>query len=453
MLTAMTTSRGALHPAVAAAFAAALGAACVQDSTVPATFLSVSAASRSVSLREDSLAVRTDSTLVLLASSLAGKPWTAAHGAAGWLTLTTAGGTGTAPLRWSVDPTALWSGTWVDTITVTVTGVAGAVARVVDSVTVRDAPSQYITVQRPWRPGERDSVAAFIVRTGALGAFSDVAAQAVAQEATTVDVVPNPAWRPAGAPAGGVQLAPLFQSGWSGRGLDILVVFDSLPDNPANPASLGIQRDSLDWVSVRWWNPADSTWKGWLIRGTTDSVFPGDKAVNTTAFDASGLHSGVGGGESRLATGTYWEANAGKYRVGLNGNYGPYDTILSGPYTGGDFAVGQQAGRLNNMVLSRMLGTDTPATQTFSWDYSGTPIPSWRIRCYFAPVPPAPGFHQCRGSAVAALVRAAREGRRDARTAAAILFPDAPRRRIGRRRRRAGPLLAKSGVSRSGGVP
>ena len=391
---------------LALAAAAALAAGCSKDATAPGLAVTLSATRRSVSFREDSIRVTTDSVAVgVTGPGAATAGWVATHGGGTWLTLTTAGGTGSGVVRWRRDATVLMAGaTHVDTITVTVQGAGGATAFLVDSLTVRDAPAQYITVRRAWHAGERDSMAAYIARAGVMGEYSDAAAQAVLQEDSAVDIIVNPAWHaPAGMGAAGVERAPQIANGWSGRGLDLLVVFDSVPGGT-------IQRDSLDWISLRWWNPADSTWQGWMINGTAASTFA-YQTVNTTAFNATGEHSGVGGGEARLASLTYWEANGGTFRVTTNGSYGTFSQIASGPYKGGDLAVGLMGGRLTNITMPRVLGADAPATQTFSVDFETSTLSSWRIICYFPPIPPVSPYHACTGSAAARLVAAARAHR------------------------------------------
>lgn len=385
----------------------AVGSWACHDSTAPpGRLVALSATSRGVSLREDSLRVVTDSAAVSLGGARAASTgWVATHGGGTWLTLTTASGTGSGVVRWTRNVPALTAGTYVDTITVALQGTAAATALLVDSVTVRDAPAQYIAARRAWRIGERDSLAAYIVRTRAMDDFSDVAAQALLREDSAVDIILNPAWHAAaGMGAAGVLPAPRIANGWNGRGLDILVVFDSVPGGT-------IQRDSLDWISLRWWNPADSTWKGWMIRGTNVATWGTYVTVNTTAFDATGEHSGVGGGEARLASGTYWEANGGGYRTTYNAGYGTFSQLTSGPYLGGDYAVGRMGGRLNNITMPRLLGGDAPATQTFSVDFETSYLSAWRIICYFPPIPPVSPYHACTGEAAARLVAAARAGR------------------------------------------
>ena len=419
-----------------------MGSLACHDSTSSSPgSLTLSAASRAVSLRVDSLRVTTDSVTVTVSGA---GSWAATHGGGTWLTLTTASGTGNGAVRWWRDATVLRTGftyvdtVYVDTITVTLQGTGGASASLVDSVTVRDAPLQFIAVRRPWRPGERDSLAAYIVRTGAMGDFSEVAAQALAQEDATVDVIQNPLWHaPAGAPPAGVQFSPQFAAGWGARGLDILVVFDSVPGGT-------VQRDSLNWIAVRWWNPADSTWKGWMINATPLVTFPTGVPVTTNTFNGSYGHSGVGGGEARLVSATYWEASTGTYIIGSNTGYGTFSQLTGGPYKGGDYAVGTFKGKLTSIVMPRLVGTDLPLTSTFSLDFSkaGSAIPSWQIVCYFPPITPVSPYHACTGQAAARLVAAAHAGRVTAALLAGVPDPllnvMTPRARPrGRRRRRA----------------
>jgi len=319
--------------------------------------------------------------------------------------------------------------------------VAGCVRDATSPGEEEGPPAQYLAVRRAWRPGERDSTASWVLRTQAWGEYSDLAPLAYATWDSTVDIVLNPRWsgsvtaaRDAAVPLPAPQ-APEFQSGWSGLGLDIQIAFDTVPGG-------GVQRDSLDWISVRWWNPADSTWKGWIIRGTTANTF-GYQTVNTTAFDASGEHTGVGAGEARLASGTYWEGNGGRYRITSNGNYGTYSTIPSGPFKGGNVASGLMGGQLNTVTMPRVLGTDAPATQTISWDFRTARLNSQRIRCYFAPITPPRGYTSCTGEVFARIVAAARAHRLTPAMAAGMtdeLFAaqaSAPRRAGPRRRPRA----------------
>jgi hypothetical protein len=304
-----------------------------------------------------------------------------------------------------------------------------------------DPPAQYISVRRAWLPGERDSTAAYVVRARAWDEYSDLAPAAFATWDSTTDIIQNPLWNPAAAapwrtaPPARAPMSPLFAAGWSGLGMDILIVFDTVPGGT-------IQRDSLNWISTRWWNPADSTWKGWIICGTTASTFA-YQTVNTTAFNATGDHRGVGGGEARLASLTYWEGNGGRYRITSNGSYGALTTIPSGPYKGGNVQSGLMQGRLNAVTMPRLLGTDTPATQTINWNFGTTSINSLRIFCYFTPIVPPGGYTSCTGSAFANIVAAARAHRLTAAMMAgladslfAVVIPPLPSRTTRRRHRR-----------------
>jgi len=266
-----------------------------------------------------------------------------------------------------------------------------------------DPPAQFISVKRAWRPGERDSVLQFILATGAWGEYSDLAAETVPQWDSAVDVIVNPAWNPP-APASGVERAPAFQATWGTAGIDLRIVYDTMPGLP-------IQRDSLNWKLLFWWNPADSTWKGYVVDATTAATFA-YVTLNTTNFNASNGKSGAGGGEARQRadSATYWEANGGQWRVTSNGNYGGLSVIASGPFKGGNVQTGLMGGRLQAVTMPRISGTTLPATQNITFDFSGG-IYSQRMFCYFTPITPPSGYSSCTGSAIAGLVAAARAGR------------------------------------------
>ena len=423
--------------------AAAAATGCSKDTTSPGLALTLSATRRTVSFREDSLRLTTDSVAVGITGTGAGTAgWVATHGGGTWLTLTSAQGTGNGMLRWARDTTGLTDSVYVDTITVTLQVPGGAAVRLVDSLIVRGAPAQYISVRRAWLPGERDATAAYVLAARAWDDFSDLAPAAFATWDSTTDIILNPLWNPAGAapwrtsPPARAPMSPLFAAGWSGLGMDILIAFDSVPGGT-------IQRDSLNWITVRWWNPADSTWKGWIIRGTTATTFT-YQTVNTTAFNATGDHTGVGAGEARLASGSYWEGNGGQYRITSNGSYGTRTTIPSGPYKGGNVQSGLMGGQLNAVTMPRVLGTDTPTTKTINWDFRAATLNSLRIYCYFTPLTPPTGYTSCTGSAFANIVAAARAHRLTAAMAAGLadslftaLSPRGTRRATRRRHRRA----------------
>lgn len=94
-------------------------------------------ASRVDSAQVGATAGVTDSVPLALSGFGAGTAsWTASHGAAPWLLLTTPSGVGSATVRWVRDPSGLAIGTYVDTITVTVPGALGSPARIIDSLRV-----------------------------------------------------------------------------------------------------------------------------------------------------------------------------------------------------------------------------------------------------------------------------------------------------------------------------
>ena len=388
--------------------AALLGAACGKDSTGPQPRLALSPASRMLSIRDDSSLVSADSAVVAISGADASTaPWVATHtDSATWVTLGTSAGTGPGVVRWTRNAAGLYPGTYVDTITVTLRTADGATVRLVDTLEVRSAPSQFITVRRAWRPGERDSLIAAIVLRRAwnfplVGDISDLAPAALAAWDSTTDVIVNPLWRPAAAPFG--QLAALYDATFSAVGMDLWIVFDAYPD------SAGIQRDSLTWKMILWYKPAEETWKGYAVAATTANTWNPYRTIKTTEFDAAAGKSGQASGEARFSTGTYWEGNNGGYRLTFNGGYGAFSVIGSGPFLGGDVAFGLMSADLKNNNMPRILGTDPPATQL--WTANWTNINAQKIRCYFTPLTPPVGFHSCTGAAYADIVAAAQARR------------------------------------------
>jgi hypothetical protein len=105
--------------------------------TTPLT-LTVLPASRRDTVTAGALTTRSDSASVLLAGTgAASTAWSATHRSlATWVTLTTAGGTGTGTVRWSRNSSGLAAGTYVDTITVTASGAAGSPANIIDTLNV-----------------------------------------------------------------------------------------------------------------------------------------------------------------------------------------------------------------------------------------------------------------------------------------------------------------------------
>ena len=103
----------------------------------PVLALALSAGSHRDSVAEGTDTPRPDSaTVTVTGFGAAAEGWSAAHGSATWVSLTTDAGSGSGVLRWSRDPSGLTVGTYVDTITVTVAGAVGSPARVVDTLVV-----------------------------------------------------------------------------------------------------------------------------------------------------------------------------------------------------------------------------------------------------------------------------------------------------------------------------
>ena len=389
------------------------GAACADDSVGPQPRLAVAPAVRSLSIRDDSLVVSTDSAAVAISGSDARTArWVAVHSdSASWVTLVTSSGTGPGRLRWTRDATALFPGVYVDTITVTLLTADSASVRVIDSLEIRESPPQYVTRRRAWRPGEKDSMIAAIVRRREwrfpwVGDISDLAPVAIASWDSVTEVIANPAWRPPAAPAAGERL--LYDSTFSALGVDVWIVFDTLPDTP------GVQRDSLTWKAIFWYSPSDATWKGFVIAATINTTFSSYRTIKTTEFEASGGHSQTAAGEYRVSDTTYWEGNNGGFRLTANGGYGPIDTLETGPFTGAQYRQGLMTGAVKNLAMPKLIPNDG-TRQYFS--ASWTNITAHEIRCYFTPVPPPSGVPQCVSSGVASIVanvraqRAAASGR------------------------------------------
>lgn len=91
------------------------------------------------SLPAGAVRVQTDSASVeTVGSGAAAAMWKATHGGASWLTLSADSGQGNGTVRWSVDPTGLTSGSYADTIVVSLAGDSVPPARVVESLRVFD---------------------------------------------------------------------------------------------------------------------------------------------------------------------------------------------------------------------------------------------------------------------------------------------------------------------------
>ena len=145
-----------------------------------------------------------------------------------------------------------------------------------------------------------------------------------------------------------------------------------------------------------WWNPADSTWKGWTIAATKATTVALTN-VSTTAFDASFAKSGAGGGEAQQSSGTSWQASSGQIQISRNNGCGSTTTVASGVWKGGTTRTCRFGGRLVNLTMPRVSGTTSPSSQTVNFDFRTATITGTRIVCVF----PSP----CTGTAGVSVAR------------------------------------------------
>ncbi len=138
----------ALDPATGTVVATTFGRGAF---TVP---LGATMLTKRTALRVDTLDVRrsamlTDSAVLPLSGPASGfAPWEASAGAGTWLTLSQSTGVGYTPVRWSVDATMLDAGSYADTITVTLQGVAGGTEPLVQRLLVTGVPPLSISADR-----------------------------------------------------------------------------------------------------------------------------------------------------------------------------------------------------------------------------------------------------------------------------------------------------------------
>ncbi len=100
--------------------------------------LVVQPGARSVVVDAGEISVADSASVILSGAGASITTWTASHGTADWITVTTSGGTGSGAVTWLRDVAVLNPGVYIDTITVTATGANGSPARVIDTITVRD---------------------------------------------------------------------------------------------------------------------------------------------------------------------------------------------------------------------------------------------------------------------------------------------------------------------------
>lgn len=113
-----------------------LDPATIQLNTVTPIALALGATSRRQEFPNGStLSLKDSTTVTLTGTDAATTTWTATKAKA-WTTLLTASGTGSGILRWTRSTAGFPTGTYVDTITVTVLGATGSPARLIDSLVV-----------------------------------------------------------------------------------------------------------------------------------------------------------------------------------------------------------------------------------------------------------------------------------------------------------------------------
>lgn len=84
-----------------------------------------------------SRSTRADSARVILSGyGATTTPWNASHRAVGWLNVTSSAAAGPGSLRWTVSPSGLVAGNYVDTLLVTVTGAVGSPVRFIDTLRI-----------------------------------------------------------------------------------------------------------------------------------------------------------------------------------------------------------------------------------------------------------------------------------------------------------------------------
>ncbi len=359
--------------------------------------LSLGASSRLDSIDVSDTTVAAESVLVTVAPDAGAVHWTATHGAAPWTTFVRSEGTGTGYVVWQRDASWIGYGVSVDTIAVAVG--QGSAALLVDSVVTRQAPA-FVTAQRAWLPGERDSIVARMLRDSLDGVFVPAAVAALLATSDSVTVIEsNPALAAPGAaaPRGMIGVGKLGQAGqtWIMVGYDLREVF------PVTPGSKTM--DSLNLLGVLWYASPESTWKGRVLAASVATTYK-KTTVNTAAFDASYDKSGAGGAEARGSLGEYWEANQGQINIRSNA-CSPAScantSFTSGPWQGGVWHGIKVGGNLITIVAPCLLPSGCGAKpDTFNVSFTGTPVTGLAITCIF----PSP----CTGPAGADVARIGR---------------------------------------------
>jgi hypothetical protein len=142
--------------------------------------------------------------------------------------------------------------------------------------------------------------------------------------------------------------------------------------------------DTLFWHLAIWSDPANALDHGFAIAASrlpTFNITP----TNSTTFDATGGKSGAAAGEFHGSTGTLWldVGSQGIFKLQSQAYPGAFSPVTSGPWLGGQYRSGTQAGRVSNSVMARQAGSETPALFTVDVDYRIVPISSIEILCVF----------------------------------------------------------------------
>ncbi len=238
---------------------------------------------------------------------------------------------------------------------------------------------EFIVQHRPWAPGERDAQIALMKQNNVLAPWATGLEDSLFPQDWVSEVVRNPAYRgPLSAAAHGLQasIASPTSPGMIVVGVDYYIVDTTTPPQTAT--------DTIQWLMVFWYDGTAPTYKGFTVIFSRTAT-QGPTTLNTTSFDAGSGTSGGGGGEINPSTGEYWEATGGKMSISSNSaRTAAGSTVASGPFTGGTQRNGLFGGKLQNVVLSRILPT-TGTSQTVNLDFSKAAsfIPAARLECTF----------------------------------------------------------------------
>ena len=110
--------------------------------------LAVNPVSRRATAQPGTSAPGDNAAITLSGDNSATTGWTATHGH-GWISMTTASGTGSGTLAWSRSTAGLVPGIYVDTISIAVSGATGSPSRIIDTLQITAAPVPLVLVVGP----------------------------------------------------------------------------------------------------------------------------------------------------------------------------------------------------------------------------------------------------------------------------------------------------------------